>query len=1219
MAKHCGIEFKDVLLAELREIRDSRKHRDQPAGMAARHGSGLAALDPRSSPGANEIYRSAADMELLGLAFSGGGIRSATFNLGILQGLARRGLLPRFDYLSTVSGGGYIGSWLTTWIKRAQEGMEDEKGVAVKKDVNDVAEALAGDYPTQDEAEAAPIQFLRRYSNYLTPKLGLFSGDTLAAISIFTRNLLLNLLILIPALAAGLLLPRIARLCMDGLWPEGSGATPGYYSLRLGGLFLLMAVIMITVNLWRLRKGAPRQREACPFYAQPWAVKVFLVAPVVTAAWLLGPWLLSSMAGAGLDPCGIFPCREMSRWTQTDKTAWSMPAALGLLSLTGILLVGVVAGRGFAALRAEWTSRVGGWLLGCAVAWVVFCTIALYSVEYWKAAAHWERAGPWTGFWKTKEFWTGVITLLLGGGASGVVAGSTSSSLHTQVSKSVRNLAIQLSPYVLVAAVLTALALGAERIFPAADWISAWTLTLLAPALGLLALLLSWRIDVNAFSMHYFYRNRLARCYLGSSDPHRQPDPFTGFVPGGHTLRISDLLVDPPENGDIYRAAGKWQAPYYGPYQLVNTTINLVHGKQLAWQKRKAASFTLAPLYSGYFMDENCLGAFRPTRDYQGGMSLGTAMAISGAALTPNMGYHSSPPVAFLMSVLNVRLGWWLGNTRVDSAWYKPGPPLGLFYLLCELFGVTDSERDYVYLSDGGHFENLGIYELVRRRCRYIIACDATADPHLGFGSLGNAIEKCRTDFGIDIEINVDAIRRSETTSYSKAHCAFGRIRYDRLNSQGPRHPVGTLLYIKASLSGEEPADVTHYAEEHRLFPHQTTADQNFDESQFESYRALGEHVAQSVLDRHSSEQELRAASTEEIFVRLRQAWYPPSKAVADHFTTHAATMARIYEQLRTRDELGFLSAQVYPEWDFLVARLRGAKPAAEADATAVGARDAADQQAQKPAGGGSGVAANASTPPAASAAPLGSSNDDCAEINRDFPSDCEQMRAGFFLCNQVIQLMESVYLDLNLEEEYAHPDNYGWMNFFRHWSWSAMFRAAWAVCACNYGARFQRFCQSQLDLELGKITIDPPKHLPNAIARKEDLTALGVSIYEAESVCKGLRREECSNSGGYSTCLLQLEVDLTADNEPLIFQFGYALIDAKKGLRLYRVRDHLRNMGLGREALVELVMQGRVEELNAAIVPAPGPDEDARARFQRLFDSAKIEAEHRIRQAGRR
>jgi hypothetical protein len=132
MAKQCGVEFKDVLLAELREVRDSRKERDRLAGMAARHGIAPKALDEQTPASADKTNEAAADMELLGLALSGGGIRSATINLGILQGLARRGLLPRFDYLSTVSGGGYIGSCIDSWIIRCLELFEYENGVTVK-------------------------------------------------------------------------------------------------------------------------------------------------------------------------------------------------------------------------------------------------------------------------------------------------------------------------------------------------------------------------------------------------------------------------------------------------------------------------------------------------------------------------------------------------------------------------------------------------------------------------------------------------------------------------------------------------------------------------------------------------------------------------------------------------------------------------------------------------------------------------------------------------------------------------------------------------------------------------------------------------------------------------------------------------------------------------------------------------------------------------------
>ena len=100
-------------------------------------------------------------------------------------------------------------------------------------------------------------------------------------------------------------------------------------------------------------------------------------------------------------------------------------------------------------------------------------------------------------------------------------------------------------------------------------------------------------------------------------------------------------------------------------------------------------------------------------------------MAISGAAANPNMGRASSPALSFLMTVFNVRLGWWIGNPRHRTGALMPGPPFGLTYIALELFGGTDDNRNYVNLSDGGHFDNLGVYELIRRSCRYIMVCDA--------------------------------------------------------------------------------------------------------------------------------------------------------------------------------------------------------------------------------------------------------------------------------------------------------------------------------------------------------------------------------------------------------------------------------------------------------------------------------------------------------------
>jgi hypothetical protein len=144
-----------------------------------------------------------------------------------------------------------------------------------------------------------------------------------------------------------------------------------------------------------------------------------------------------------------------------------------------------------------------------------------------------------------------------------------------------------------------------------------------------------------------------------------------------------------------------------------------------------------------------------------------------------------------------------------------------------------------VYLSDGGHFENLGIYELVRRRVRFIICSDADADPAFSFGDLGNAIDHCRRDFGVEIEIGAQhSIKAAKLEGFRDAHYAVGTICYP-----GDKTP-GLLLYIKSSLTSDEPSDVLGMKAQDKDFPHDSTVtNQFFDESKFESYRALGQHM----------------------------------------------------------------------------------------------------------------------------------------------------------------------------------------------------------------------------------------------------------------------------------------------------------------------------------------------------------------------------------------
>ncbi len=267
--------------------------------------------------------------------------------------------------------------------------------------------------------------------------------------------------------------------------------------------------------------------------------------------------------------------------------------------------------------------------------------------------------------------------------------------------------------------------------------------------------------------------------------------------------------------------------------------MNLVADNRLATIERKAASFTLSPLHVG----SRDVG-YRPASAYAGGISLGEALTTSGAAVSPNMGAGSSRALTFLLAVFNARLGVWLGNPGApgDATWTRKSPAFGLGALLSEAVGRTSDRNPYVYLSDGGHFENLGLYEMVFRRCRFVIVSDAGADAEYSFGDLANAIRRIRLDFGIEIDFP-NGVRIGPADGPLGARWAAGTIRYSAID---PLMEDGILVYLKPVLVGDEPIDVANYAKAHPAFPQQSTAEQWFDEEQFESYRMLGWHTAVS-------------------------------------------------------------------------------------------------------------------------------------------------------------------------------------------------------------------------------------------------------------------------------------------------------------------------------------------------------------------------------------
>lgn len=361
-----------------------------------------------------------------------------------------------------------------------------------------------------------------------------------------------------------------------------------------------------------------------------------------------------------------------------------------------------------------------------------------------------------------------------------------------------------------------------------------WTVILVSLSCCLaLAWAVSALIGANIFSLHGMYGNRLVRAYLGAGREQRSPHWFTGFDPQDN-VALSKLRQSEKPSKRIRL------------FPVINIALNLVKPstKRLSWQQRKACSFTATPLKCGAdgvgFVSTELYGS-------NGGMSLGRAFTISGAAASPNMGYHSSALVTLVMTFFNVRLGWWLPNPGPagNKQWHRDGPGIGFWAMLNEALGRTTDDRPTVYLSDGGHFDNLGLYEMVRRRCHRIVVVDCTADAEFKYADLLSIIRKIRIDFGIPIDLPAQLPGPGRDTPHSRM--ITGTIRYSARDGCDKSND-GTLYVLKPRLVGNEPPEILHYAKSggptKHPFPHQSTIDQFFDEDQFESYRTLGRLTA---------------------------------------------------------------------------------------------------------------------------------------------------------------------------------------------------------------------------------------------------------------------------------------------------------------------------------------------------------------------------------------
>jgi len=785
--------FEDVFRAELNDIRE--RHNDSGRPKIPEELDGLL---PSTSLG------------LTGLACSGGGIRSAAFCLGILQGLESKNLLEQIDYLSTVSGGGYVGTTTT------------------------IGMSSIGKFPFgrgEDEPYETPeLRHLRDNSRYLLPEGLPFLASTVAA---YLRGIALSVLVVLPLLF-------IASAILLYLNPDTDA-----YSRSAALAYLPFLMVCLTLALFLLFIGnvIPRFNALRKFRQLINQCTLFIFIAVSIALFLLVPmsWIRDFFEARGY----IEPVYEESRRLANPQTVNSLSvyAELFLLSSPALIYFIYLFIRFFAGSPLENRKyKPGSWadfLFRRSRRITVIVLASLLPLLVWLSILQ-------LTFWGT----------------------AVSACPHTHALGCARDQIVEQWQH---APALFQWLFGDPARFH--SW-KAWTIYC-AIALGLLAF---WPfLNVNSSSLFRLYRNRLESAFL-----------IRRRVLGQHIDEEVEIVTN-------FRLSDI--DPRRSPYHLINTTLN-VPGSPFANRRGRNADFFL---FSRRFVGSQATGYVETekTELWDKTLKIGDAMAISGAAAAPTMGMASIRPLAPTMTFLNIRLGRWFRHprgiatdvTRLENrkktgkmkwAWQDfvyPRSRAGPLYLFFEAFSktglnVTNPEAKrgfgsfvfpaggrFIFLTDGGHVDNLGIYELLRRRCQLIICIDAEADPDLDAGSLLRVQRFARIDLRVMIRmdwrpigIRTRAVAEEMQLDALKAqngpHVAMGLIEYPPMAGCAGEREKGVLVYIKASVSGDEDDYVIGYKAKHQRFPHESTIEQLYSEEQFEVYRALGEHIARGFINR---------------------------------------------------------------------------------------------------------------------------------------------------------------------------------------------------------------------------------------------------------------------------------------------------------------------------------------------------------------------------------
>lgn len=803
------------------------------------------------------------DDDLWGLSISGGGIRSATFGLGVLQRLISKNVLKRFDYLSTVSGGGYIGSCLTSLLTEQPDKKADDpcKKTGLEKYNSPFAE-LGGDeiytLPKFTRLNAKhQIHHLRTHGEYLIPQKRLFSRDVLQAFGSILTGITYTLFFFLCCavlFVAGLHLlvtvffdPNLAHLFVEqSLELTSTGfayieesltvwvatfVTPPIKAIVSSGKDQYIALVVMALA------GLFWSGVVTHFYPDRWKKKIEVhpedLSDTFRSGWNAEEYyenlffwrfmgcsiafaLCMTLSIAGFQIYGMGKPACMAGFL--FPLAFAIGGAVSILGIT--LFYPSRRHRQFKSTSRIRRSFYGGLQGACFYGFFAsilgpLLIIALFALSHL----------PF-------KFFTSLISLTIAYllARSGKKGDNKIISLLQRFKISMLNFAIA----VFLVLFLSEISGWLFKVYAKYNFENVWMVSGTVLIISTLIFIgIGFFIDPNRISPHYFYRDRLTEAYLRTDGRTNRPDGSNRQGMPMINIRNHEKLC----LKDLGRSNGR------GPYHLIVAALNLRGSKELKRKTFLSDHFIFSKKYVG-----SSVTGYTLTKKYHSGeVKLARAMTISAAAVGSAAGYQSFWGQAFMATLFNTRLGYWMEN----PFYYDPNRrhpkkhfTFWPYYLATEMMGQTTARERLVNLSDGGHTgDNLGLMPLLHRRCQTIVVVDGEADEKLGFESFNNAIRMAFIEENIRIEIDLSSIMaRNETKMgymLSETSMAKGKIYYPQQEPSKSKL-VGDLYYIKSSVSGNLPASIENYLKRHESFPHQSTTDQFFDDAQFEAYRALG-------------------------------------------------------------------------------------------------------------------------------------------------------------------------------------------------------------------------------------------------------------------------------------------------------------------------------------------------------------------------------------------